>query len=452
MKLGIPTLCRYDLLLRLLESAAAGSLKPTGYIIVDNGGHLDVAAVSAIIGSASLEVITPHSSSRGLPANAGVSASWNRILDSACNEPVVISNDDIVFREDTFQKLHDAVQKHPFVGACGGWALFAQSPECTRKVGYYDENFWPAYYEDCDYLLRMLAAGVPTVDLGHIATHVGEQSTAGAEKDPKLKETIALGRMHNRSYFVTKWGSDSPRWGNPHVNNYPEPFNGKPPPGFDNRKPAPTTTYAPLRWDILNALAERIGARRYLEIGVADGSCARRINVRERWGVDPNPQYSAVDACTMFFPMTSEEFFRKHLPEQQGRFDLIFIDGLHHAEVVMEEVPACLELLTPHGALCLHDCNPHTELMQRVPLDPASWQWTGDVWKAIARFRSYGVDIRVVNADYGVGILRPGAHTPDDIGFKLPAELTYADLDKDREQLLGLVQPWDWERLLIPRS
>src|SRR5260221_3062447 len=219
-----------------------------------------------------------------------------------------------------------------------------------------------------------------------------------------MQALIASGREHGYAYFISKWGADSPRWGNPLVTNYTEPFNGRPPPGWSER--TPVADAAPLRWDIINHVAQAIRAERYLEIGVSDGSCLRQIQVKERWGVDPSPDTEGVKAATVYVPKTSDDFFAE-LAERAGRFDLIFIDGDHRADQVYREVTSAIQLLTPRGIILLHDCNPHTEEMQEVPLR-SGYQWTGDVWKAIARLRSEGEHtVNVVASDFGVGIVLP---------------------------------------------
>jgi len=195
-----------------------------------------------------------------------------------------------------------------------------------------------------------------------------------------------------------------------------------------------------MRWDVLNHIAKRIGARRYLEIGVADGSCIRRIDVVEKWGIDPTPSVESVTSTSVFVPMTSEAFFERIAPNA-GKFDLVFIDGDHVAEKVLVEIASASRILTPQGVIVLHDCNPHTEAMQAVPY--TGGEWTGDVWKAVARLRRAGYTLRVINSDYGIGVLVPTLPTQQ---LPLDAdELTWNHLAAHRDVLLGLIEPWDWE-------
>src|SRR6185369_8048943 len=96
MKLGIPTLSRYDLLTKLLVSAECGTLKPDEYIIVDNGGQFVVPGGLRH----KLRMIRPRT-------NLGVAASWNLLLDIALAEqqPIVISNDDIELWPETLAEM-----------------------------------------------------------------------------------------------------------------------------------------------------------------------------------------------------------------------------------------------------------------------------------------------------------------------------------------------------------
>jgi len=436
MILGIPTLNRYDLLDKLIASAEAGTVKPDLYIIVDNGGGYEPSPALGL-GPNVMSILRPG-------RNLGVAASWNLLLEQSGTQPLIISNDDIEYEPDALEKMTKAMETNPFVGACGGWALFGQSFETTQKIGPYDENFGMAYYEDCDYLLRLRRAGIPVTDLGHIGKHSGNASTHGGS--PEVQAAVAACRERNYAYFVAKWGADSPRWGAPHGQIFDAPFNGLVPAGW-NEKTNMRDMIAPMRWDVLNRVAKLIGAKRYLEIGVADGSCMRRIEIAEKWGVDPSPQSGAVAAADSFVPRTSDFFFEK-MAASAGLFDLVFIDGDHRADQVYREVQAAKKILSPRGVICLHDCNPHTEAMQEVPLREGG-AWTGDVWKAVARLRSEGMFAHVIPSDYGVGVVIPWRPTVQ--RAKLPAEhdrLLWRDLVADRTNLLGLLAPGTWEGYL----
>lgn len=220
MILGVPTLSRYDLLEELLDSAESGSLKPEMYIVVDNGGK--------------------YAPRHGMPImllrmekNIGVAASWNLMLRFAHSNgrPIAISNDDIRFTSTTLEELDRGLAVPGTGVACGhGWSLFGQTEDCTRRVGYYDENFYPAYHEDCDYHWRMQVAGVRRTDVLSVPVH--HEGSATLRKMPyPVPERDWFQR--NQRYYVQKWG------GMPGHEKFREPFDSHPPEGWRNERKSP---------------------------------------------------------------------------------------------------------------------------------------------------------------------------------------------------------------------
>ena len=434
MILGVPTLNRYDLLSKLIVSAEAGRLKPSTYLIVDNGGRFDAEAhgmpgiAAARMRGAGIVVLTPEK-------NLGVAASWNAILDWAHAVPVVISNDDVELGEGTLEALECAVGKHDFVIAEGGynangWCLFAQTARCTELVGPYDENFFPAYCEDRDYAHRLFLAGVTVHREPATLRHEG---WATMKADPSISE----GQQRSVEYFEKKWG------GTPDTPIFTEPFNGliKPP---DLRRNPPQTEWRSygrssesMRWDVVNHVAKTVAARSYLEIGVCAGESMRHVNgvacALEKWGVDPSPREGAIEACDVFSQQTSDEFFET----TRRAFDVVFVDGLHYADQAYRDI---MNAARSARVIVVHDSSPATEMMQVVPYPGGDW--TGDVWKAIARIRAEGKHtVRTVDTDFGVAVVIP--NRPETI-TELPRG-TWDDLVQHRKELLGLVSVFEWK-------
>ena len=195
------------------------------------------------------------------------------------------------------------------------------------------------------------------------------------------------------------------------------------------------------------------------EIGVENGAMMERIDVEEKWGIDPFPNPGAVKASTVFVGRTSNEFFSEIAAKMTTKFDLVFIDGDHRAEQVYGEVQSAIKHLSEDGVICLHDCCPFNEEMQETPQAPihAGTAWTGDVWKAIVRLRAEGEHlVRVINSDYGVAIVLPhrgpaSGGASQAVNKSLLARLsllTWEDFKADREDLIGLIQPWEWKSWL----
>ena len=437
MILGVPTLNRYDLLSRLIASAERGRCKPGAYFIVDNGGKFEEHAstmpgvAAALARDVPVDVLSPG-------RNLGVAASWNAMLDRAGTDPLAIANDDVELGEDALLALTRALGAHDFVIAEGppganGWCLFAQTPRCTAIVGPYDENFFPAYYEDSDYDQRLSRAGIAVHREPASLRHEG---WATMQVDP----TIRSGQQQSAEYFRKKWGAM------PYEPEklFREPFNGDPAPSL--RQPSPAGEWkrymqdnhvsAAMRWDIINHVVQTIGARSYLEIGVSDGTNLRHLSdALEKWGVDPQPQIEGVKACTTFVPSTSDGFFERN----NRRFDVVFVDGLHYANQACRDI---LNAARVARVVIAHDASPFTEAMQIVP--PIQGEWTGDVWKAIARIRAEGTHlVRTVDTDYGVAVILPNRGTGDEVR-DLPHE-AWIDLQQHRQTLLGLVQASEWK-------
>jgi len=199
------------------------------------------------------------------------------------------------------------------------------------------------------------------------------------------------------------------------------------------------------RYDAINHFVRALRARRYLEIGVATGRTFERVRCAEKVGVDPRPK--RVEPGWTIHRVTSDDFFAG----SPGRFDLVFIDGLHLAEQVLRDIANSLACLNPGGAILLHDCNPPTEVAgsRDASLADEGVKWNGDVWRAIAYVRKFqpGLFCRVLDFNEGIGVILlrdPGA-IPN-LGPSVLAEaqkhldgLTWKDLEADRKGLLGLI-------------
>lgn len=163
------------------------------------------------------------------------------------------------------------------------------------------------------------------------------------------------------------------------------------------------------RWEIINRFIQKYKYTSYLEIGtqnsVSFGACFANIKIPYKVGIDPAPLEGDVT-----FKGTSDEYFSSI--DDSVMFDIIFIDGLHHNEQVLKDIENSLKHLSENGTIVCHDCLPTTELMQER-YDNGG-EWTGDVWKAFAelRVKSTDLEIKVVNTDYGCGIIRRGTNIP----------------------------------------
>ena len=161
------------------------------------------------------------------------------------------------------------------------------------------------------------------------------------------------------------------------------------------------------RMDVINHLIKKFRYSNYLEIGVRDGECIRKILCANKHGVDP---YKACVEVTHH--MTSDEFFQNHCNKT---YDIIFIDGNHDSDYVCRDLNNSLKVLSPNGSIVMHDCFPQKKehaCKYREIVDPSIWN--GDSFKVINSIVKNYTEIlsaHAINIDHGVGVVRKKVET-----------------------------------------
>jgi predicted O-methyltransferase YrrM len=126
---------------------------------------------------------------------------------------------------------------------------------------------------------------------------------------------------------------------------------------------------------IINYLIKKNNAKKYLEIGICDGSNFENVKIDYKIGVDPD------SPCQNIIRKSSDDFFK----DNTEKFDVIFIDGLHHSDQVYRDIINSLDCLNPSGLIICHDMLPTSEHMQEIPFRGGAW--TGDCWKAFVKIK-----------------------------------------------------------------
>lgn len=197
------------------------------------------------------------------------------------------------------------------------------------------------------------------------------------------------------------------------------------------------------RTEIIQKLIDKINAQSYVEIGLGGGQAFKGIKCKKKYGVDPEydktHDFQQGSKCSFkpTHPMTSDDFFLQN----QEKFDVIFIDGLHEAHQVEKDINNSLESLNDNGFIVCHDMSPKSEAMQRVPRTQVAW--TGDCWKAWVKLRSTNPNVKmfVVNTDQGCGVIQKGSQELLDLNS---LDLTYENLNKHRKEWLNLISVEDF--------
>jgi hypothetical protein len=190
------------------------------------------------------------------------------------------------------------------------------------------------------------------------------------------------------------------------------------------------------RYDIINHLIEKYKLINYLEIGVFKGENIKKIKAAHKDGVDPGAEGFTTPEVN--YPMTSDEFFKLLEGHDEIKYDIIFIDGLHHADQVEKDIKNSLNHLVKGGFIVLHDCNPISYDAQLIPRQTVVWN--GDVWKAFVDFKVNNplYSCCVVDTDFGVGVIHNVGND-----YQIKSRINdWKYFDSNRKELLNLVT-WD---------
>jgi hypothetical protein len=219
-------------------------------------------------------------------------------------------------------------------------------------------------------------------------------------------------------------------------------------------------TKTPLRSDIINFLLELMGRdAKYLEIGVRfPEQNFDKISTANKYGVDPGfeNKNNPVD-----FKLTSDEFFKKlrkgEILDCSIKFDVIFIDGLHLAEQVNQDIENALQFIKEDGFILVHDCNPpsafHANEIHDYKLSPAKGFWNGTTWKAFFKYRQRN-DLYscCIDTDWGVGLISKQLNIGESAQVKNPF-FEYRILEKYRKESLNLISFDEFKkRVFLARS
>jgi len=162
------------------------------------------------------------------------------------------------------------------------------------------------------------------------------------------------------------------------------------------------------RYEIINQIIKDKKYQSYLEIGLGDGVNFTKVECQDRIGIDPK----ADDEHAELYECTSDEFF----DSVNVTFDLIFIDGLHHAEQVERDIVNSWECLNKGGMILIHDIKPENEQMTYRPRQTK--KWTGDVYRAWhgLQIKYPKLKLGYIEDEHGIGTITKTRHKID-IGF-----------------------------------
>ena len=219
-------------LLKLTEETVA-SIKtkyPFKIVLIDNKPDEDTKKW--------LQFVTKHKDIEAFsfPENLGCAASWNYGILHAKHawksEIFVILNNDIVLRKDTIDNMIEELMKPDCAlitatDVCGKisepctihtvkvsnkheltedphFSCFALKKSTIEAIGYFDPNFYPAYFEDNDYHHRLKISNLKAFRTNQaLFYHYGSRTM---KQDDDIKQLVNNGYAINREYYIDKWG------------------------------------------------------------------------------------------------------------------------------------------------------------------------------------------------------------------------------------------------------
>lgn len=201
--IGIPFLNRPDLLDEALATMGAES-----YIYVVNNNSVDQEIneqFQALVEKYNLDTYSAR-------FNLGVAASWNRIVMRAVSmgfEYIYVGSNDILMHDGVLDQFV-AMDKED--GACI-WLLnhfnfFCLHKRFISRVGWFDENFYPAYYEDNDFIYRCKIAGL---DVGRAPEEMKKKVEHKGSQTIHSDPVYGAGNNKtfsswNATHYRMKWG------------------------------------------------------------------------------------------------------------------------------------------------------------------------------------------------------------------------------------------------------
>ena len=188
------------------------------------------------------------------------------------------------------------------------------------------------------------------------------------------------------------------------------------------------------RWDLIEYLINKYKYSDYLEIGCDQDQLFSKVKIKNKTGVDPTNGGN--------IRKTSDEFFK----ENEKKFDIIFIDGLHTYNQVKKDILNSINCLKDEGIVLVHDCMPDSLSKQAVPRYRMSWN--GDVWKAIVDLRqNENLEIYTCKIDQGIGVIKKKRNSSILKIEKNIKDLKFKDYYKNYIKYLRVVDLDEFQRL-----
>jgi hypothetical protein len=233
--IGVLTLVRKDLLIRLIQSVD----HPVDNFVILFQNSTEIP--NDIIKNNNNSYIKKYTMI-AVDMNVGVSRGWNYILKNIPTNKGywLISGDDNYFKPGTLKIIADAMENDSrkncvFCGLLmlqnniivpGGFSTYIVTQKTIEKIGYFDENIFPAYFEDSDFWERITKSKEPVCDIENAIFISGDESNTGSctinSVSPEYRKKMDECYRMNELFYLEKWGSrvDDEKYNFPFNKNY----------------------------------------------------------------------------------------------------------------------------------------------------------------------------------------------------------------------------------------
>ena len=154
------------------------------------------------------------------PSNLGCPASWNyHFKQYPYADFYIKADDDDVFSPNDLSDMVKCIEEGAgFVKFKTGYTCFGITKDTLKKVGLFDENYFPCNYEDDDYTIRLNLSKIIEFTIDRNIKHIWS-GTSRNLLDPTVEHAkMAEYIIETEEYFIKKWGGRFPV-------NYKTPFN-----------------------------------------------------------------------------------------------------------------------------------------------------------------------------------------------------------------------------------
>lgn len=194
-----------------IDSIEKGTLKPDNYCVFDNGRTLTLDSFNI----KNIVLVLPDK-------QVSLACTWNWFVDNV-PETRIIMNDDILFYENTLEIFMNGINNDTISFPCGidranTYSCFSISNKVINKVGRFDDEFYPAYFEDNSYDYRLGLEGLSVYGIPDCnIIHKGSQTIKQYTTEQMSEHHKCFER--NRQLYVSMWG------GMPKSETYKTKFN-----------------------------------------------------------------------------------------------------------------------------------------------------------------------------------------------------------------------------------